>query len=126
MNKKKLPIKPNHMDRTNDSETWIDSASDLIDTYRNLISIRVVEHTSQGIAISIIGIIAMVIGVFVMLFTGIGVAWWLGEYLNNMKAGFFIIGVSYLALLLLLLVTSRKIWTPYIRNLIIKKIYEQD
>lgn len=121
---KKLLTKAHRMDQNKDGETWIDSASDLVDTYRNLISIRIVEHTSKGISISIIGVICLVIAVFVLLFTGLGVAWWLGEYLDNMKAGFFIIGASYLVLLVMLLATSQKIWIPKIRNIIIKQIYE--
>lgn len=114
------------MDQKKDSETWIDSVSDLVETYRKLISIRVVEHTSQGISISIVGIISLVMAVFVLLFTGLGSAWWLGEYLQNMKAGFFIIGGLYLLIFLILLATSRTVLFPLIRNIIIKKIYEQD
>jgi len=114
------------MDQKKDNETWIDSASDLVDTYRDLITIRVVEHTSQGISITIVGVISLIIAVFVLLFTGLGSAWWLGEYLDNMKAGFFIVGGIYLLLFLLILATSRKLWIPQIRNTIIKKIYEQD
>lgn len=114
------------MDQKKDSDTWIDNASDLVETYRKLISIRVVEHTSQGISISIVGIISLVVAVFVLLFTGLGSAWWLGEYLNDMKAGFFIIGGLYLMMLLIIIATSRKVWIPHIRNIIIKKIYEQD
>ena len=114
------------MDQKKDSETWIDSVSDLVETYQKLISIRVVEHTSQGISISIVGIISLVMAVFVLLFTGLGSAWWLGEYLQNMKAGFFIIGGLYLLIFLILLATSRTVLFPLIRNIIIKKIYEQD
>jgi hypothetical protein len=114
------------MDQKQNSETWIDNASDLVETYRKLISIRMVEHTSQGISISIVGIVSLVIAVFVLLFAGLGLAWWLGEYMNNMKAGFFIIGGSYLVLLLVVIATSHTIWIPNIRNIIIKKIYEQD
>ena len=114
------------MDQKKDSETWIDSVSDLVETYQKLISIRVVEHTSQGISISIVGIISLIMAVFVLLFTGLGSAWWLGEYLQNMKAGFFIIGGLYLLIFLILLATSRTVLLPLIRNIIIKKIYEQD
>ncbi len=123
---KKQHTKALHMDQKKDSETWIDSVSDLVETYRKLISIRVVEHTSQGISISIVGIISLVMAVFVLLFTGLGSAWWLGEYLQNMKAGFFIIGGLYLLIFLILLATSRTVLLPLIRNIIIKKIYEQD
>ena len=110
----------------NGTEKWVNSITDLVDAYRNLISVKVVEHTSLGISLSIIGILAMIMAVFVLLFMGIGTAWWLGECLNNIKAGFFIVGGFYTVLFGLLLCTSQKIWIPRIRNSIIKKIYEQD
>lgn len=110
----------------NSTEKWVNSITDLVDAYRNLISVKVVEHTSLGISLGIIGILSMIIAVFVLLFTGIGSAWWLGEYLQNMKAGFFIVGGFYALVFIILLLTSPGIWIPRIRNAIIKKIYEQN
>jgi hypothetical protein len=43
-----------------------------------------------------------------------------------MKAGFFIVGGVYIILLALVLGMAKKVFIPGIRNLIIKKIYEQD
>jgi hypothetical protein len=108
------------------TDKWLNSITDLIDSYRNLISVKVVEHTSLGISLSIIGILSMIMAVFVLLFAGIGSAWWLGEYLQNMKAGFFIVGGLYALIFTILLLTSPGIWIPRIRNQIIKKIYEQN
>ena len=104
----------------------IDAAGDLIETYRNLITVRVVEHTSLGASISILGIIILFLIVFVLLFTGIGVAWWIGHRLDNIQAGFFIVGAFYASLLLLIFFTANTFLIPNLRNLIIKKIYEQD
>jgi hypothetical protein len=110
----------------NNSETWVDSAAILVEAYRNLITIRVVDHTSLGISISIVGILSLIVAVFVLLFTGLGSAWWLGESLSNMKAGFFIVGGVYTVVFIILVLTSRKVLVPRIRNLIIKNIYDQD
>lgn len=107
-------------------ENWVDGAADLVESYRNFITIRIVEHTSLGISISIIGVLSLIVGVFVLLFTGLGSAWWLGEYLRNMKAGFFIVGGLYTLIFIIILLTSGKVLVPRLRNLIIKKIYEQD
>lgn len=108
------------------AEKWVDGVSDLAVTYRSLISIRMVEFTSLGVSLSIIGALAMIIAVFVLLFTGLGAAWWLGEYLHNMKMGFFIVGAFYTLLFIIFVLTARKFWVPRLRNRIIKKIYEQD
>ncbi len=112
--------------KNNGSENLVSTVGDLIESYRSLISIRVAEHTSQGISVSIMGVLALITSVFVLLFVGIGSAWWLGEYLNNMKVGFFIVGGFYLLILLILLLASRKVLIPRIRNMIIKDMYEKD
>ncbi len=110
----------------NSTDKWVSSITDLMDSYRKLITVKVAEHTSLGISLSIIGIVSMIMAVFVLLFTGIGSAWWLGEYLQNMKAGFFIVSAFYALIFIILLLTSPGIWIPRIRNAIIKKIYEQN
>ena len=110
----------------NTSEKLVDAASNWIDTYRNILTIRLVEHSSKGASLSIFGILAMVVVAFILLFSGLGAAWWIGEKLENMKAGFFIVGAVYVIVLMILLMTAKKLLIPGIRNLIIKKFYEQN
>jgi len=107
-------------------DSIVDAAGDLIETYRNLITVRIVEHTSMGASISIVGVITLLIVVFVLLFSGMGAAWWIGDQMHNMKAGFFIVGGFYTLLLIILLVTAKPYLIPNLRNMIIRKIYEQD
>ena len=45
----------------NTSEKLVDAASNWIDTYRNILTIRLVEHSSKGASLSIFGILAMVV-----------------------------------------------------------------
>ena len=107
-------------------DSIVDAAGDLIETYRDLITVRIVEHTSTGASISIVGLITLLIVVFVLLFSGMGAAWWIGDRMDNMKAGFFIVGGFYTLLLIILLVTAKPYLIPNIRNMIIRKMYEQD
>ena len=46
--------------------------------------------------------------------------------MENMKAGFFIVGGFYAIVFLIILAMAKKVLIPGIRNMIIKKIYEQD
>ena len=43
----------------NTSEKLVDAVGNWIETYRNLLTLRVVEHASEGASISILGIIAL-------------------------------------------------------------------
>jgi hypothetical protein len=114
-----------NQERSN-AETWVNHFRILAEGYRDLASIKIVKGSSQGISVSITGVLLLTVAIFVLLFTGLGFAWWLGEYMNNIKAGFFMVGGIYLLLLVILLLTSRKLIMPMIRNLIIKKMYEQN
>lgn len=107
-------------------EKILDIAGDMVENYRNLITIKVVEHSSLAGAASMLGILLLVVAVFILLFAGIGFAWWAGEELGNMKAGFFIVGGIYTIIFLILILISKKMLLPSLRNMIIKKIYEQD
>ncbi|HEX6889467.1 MAG TPA: hypothetical protein VF141_02195 [Chryseolinea sp.] len=107
-------------------DSLVDAAGDLIETYRDLITVKIVEHTSMGASISIVGIISLLIVVFVLLFIGFGAAWWIGDVMNNMKAGFFIVGGFYTLVLIIVLATAKSFLIPNFRNMIIKNIYEQD
>jgi hypothetical protein len=110
----------------NNAEKWIDDAGNLIETYRDLITIRVVEQTSLGASFSILGILALIFILCILLFFGLGAAWWIGESMQNRTAGFFIVGGTYLVFFGTLLLLARKFIIPALRNLIIKKIYDKD
>lgn len=108
------------------TDKWMQSAAGLTEAYKDLLTIRLVEHTSHIVSFSIIGLLSLILGLFVLLFVGLGCAWWLGEYLQNLKAGFFIVAGTFTLIFTLVLVASKNVLMPQIRNLIIKKVYEQD
>jgi len=110
----------------NTSDKLVGAVGDWIETYRNLITLRVVEHTSLGASIGALSVLTLLVIVFILFFLGLGSAWWIGEKLENMKAGFFIVGGVYGTVLIIILIMAKKILIPGIRNIIIKKIYEQD
>jgi hypothetical protein len=108
------------------TEKWIDDVGNLVETYRDLITIRMVEHTSLGASLSALGIISLIFVLCILLFFGLGASWWLGEIMGNRTGGFFIVGGVYLILLGTLLATAKRFLIPALRNQIIKKVYEQD
>lgn len=109
-----------------DGERLVDVGGDLVEAYRDLITFKIIEHTSLGASRSVVGLLSLVLAMFVLLFAGLGSAWWLGESMDNMKVGFFIVGGTYTLVFILVLITWSKVLVPGIRNIIIKKIYEQD
>lgn len=103
----------------------VDAVGDMVETYRNLVNVRITEGAAKSGSIGIVGVLVLVVSVFVLLFAGLGAAWWIGDVMQNMKAGFFIVGAFYLFILILLLLTAGPIILPWLRNVIVRKIYEQ-
>src|SRR5689334_2969278 len=94
-----------------------DNFTGLIDDYRDLLSIKLADHASRGLSASIIGGVKLIFVLFILLFAGIGTAWWYGEYAGNMKAGFFLVAALYTIIFLIMLL-SQEALRPRIRNLI--------
>jgi hypothetical protein len=108
------------------TEKLISTAHEIIETYRDLIAITVVENVSLGVSLGVIGVVSLVFISLVLLFGALGAAWWIGESMNNMKAGFFIVGSGFLLLLLILLLTAKNGLMPMIRDMVIKKMYAEN
>jgi hypothetical protein len=114
------------MEEKNIAEKWVDRAENLIETYRALIAIRMVEKASLGVSFSIVGIIVLQFALCILLIVGLGAASWIGDMMHNRTAGLFIVGGFYLLLLFFMLLLARKVLIPAIRNLVIKKMYDAD
>ena len=54
------------------SEKLVGALTDWVETYRNLLGVKVVEHTSMGASISFLSALTMLVIVFILLFLGLG------------------------------------------------------
>lgn len=78
------------------------------------------------LAASLLTIVSVLfLGLFVLFFLGIGLAIWLGDLLNNIALGYILVALLFLTIMILLVVMRNRIVFPFIREAIIKKIYEQ-
>jgi hypothetical protein len=101
----------------------VDAARRMFEIYKELIPLQAIEYGSLGASWSSLGMVMLILAVFVLLFAGLGAAWWLGEAMNNIKAGFFIVCGFYLVLVVAIALTANKMIIPGLRNLFIRKMY---
>ncbi len=83
--------------------------------------------TQKGINISSVLLntfLVYVLAIFVLLFIAAGLAWWLGDILHNRAAGFFIVAGIFFLTTILVILLRKKIVYPFIRNSIVRKVYE--
>lgn len=102
----------------------IDNARDIVETSYKLLVIKVVDKATKILSSALAAVTFFVIGFFVVLFLGIGTAIWIGEALENMKAGYFITAGIFILLILIIYLLRKKIVFPVLRDSIIKKFYD--
>jgi hypothetical protein len=106
------------------AESLTDHVSDYVETYLKLTVVNATQKATGVASVSITGILLLLFLTFVLFFSGIGFSLWLGDSMNNVKSGFFIVSGVYLFLGLLIYLLRRKIIFPFVRNTIIRKVYE--
>ncbi|MBL7767866.1 MAG: phage holin family protein [Flavipsychrobacter sp.] len=103
----------------------LEHGGELLDTYYRLTVVNATEKVAKASSVSVVAIAAAIFGLIVLFFGGIGLAWWIGESMENMKAGFFIVGGIFMILLVALLLFRKTLLVPLIRNQIIQAIYDK-
>jgi hypothetical protein len=107
-------------------ENLLDTIEGLLETHRDLIILKFLQRFSTSASMVVIGIFGLLLLLLVLIFLGVGMSLWIGEYLDNIKVGFIIVGGVYILLLGIVVLLARKVLLPRIRDLIIDKIYDDD
>lgn len=107
-----------------DKRNIAEIASDYVETYLKLTMVNINQKTA---AISSVASFSMIIGLlvfFMLMFLGMAAAYWLGTLLSSTALGFLLVAGFYLLLVLVLFFSRKKLFYPFIKNLIVKSIYE--
>jgi hypothetical protein len=114
-----------------DEEGLKDKVSDLtshirdyVDTYYKLSVVKVAQKATNAGAGALVAITLSTLGVFVLLFASVAGAFWIGDAIGSRGGGFMIIAGFYLLVVLTIVLMRKKIIFPFIRNSIIRKMYE--
>ena len=101
-----------------------DHVEDMADTFYRLTILNVTQKATNIASGALTMIVVSVLGLFVLLFLGIALSWWLGDLLDNRTVGFLLGGAFFLVLLFAIVALRKRIVFPMIRNLIISKVYD--
>lgn len=111
------------VEERNQTEQLADDVIELVQTYYKL-TLVTATRKSSGIAASIV--VVLIISVTLLLviaFGGLALGHWLGNIFSNMAIGYLITAGFYLLIALILIVSRKKLFA-YVRNIIVRKIYE--
>lgn len=112
-------------DLKEDTKDLLAHAGDYADTFYKLSLLKITKRTADAASVTVFSVVASLFLVFILLFTGFGAAWWLGDVLNNRVQGFLLVAVFYMVLLLLVIALRKKIMKPF-KDFLVRKMYEQD
>ncbi|WP_205511701.1 hypothetical protein [Longitalea arenae] len=102
----------------------VNHVQDIAQTYYDLARINVAQAGSKAISRAIIFFLLTGLVLCVFLLAGIGLSLYLGILLKNPAAGYFTAAFIYFLLVMVLYLLRRKIVFPFIRDIIVRKIYD--
>jgi len=100
----------------------VELVADYVDTYYKLTVVNISQKAADASATVSFSILATFVIFFICLFVGIGACLWLGELLKSYPLGFFAFSGFCLIIFLILFLTRKKVFYPFIKNLVIKSI----
>jgi hypothetical protein len=116
-----------HQEETSLKDSLEDLGSNLrgyFDTYYKLSVVKLAQKATNAGAGALVAITLCTFGLFVVLFASIAAALWIGNAIGSTAGGFMIVAGFYLLVVLCIIMLRKKIVFPFIRNSIIRKMYE--
>ena len=101
-----------------------DHVEDLANTFYKLTVVNITQKATNVVSNLLLVLSITIIGFLVILFAGVALALWMGDLVNSRSGGFLITAGFFVIVLLIFASIRKKVVFPYIRNLIIRKIYD--
>lgn len=108
-----------------DAKDIINHAGDYAQTFYKLSLVRLTKKISDVASGVVNSVLIFFICLCILLFASVAGAWWLGDVVNDRALGFLLIAAFYVLLVLILILMRKNVISPYIRNSLIRKIYEE-
>ena len=108
-----------------DAKDILNHASDYAETFYKLSLVRLTKKVSNIASGLVNSVLIFFISLCILLFISFAGAWWLGDLVENRAAGFLLIAAFYVLLIFILILMRKKVISPFIRNTLISKIYEE-
>ena len=108
-----------------DAKDVLNHASDYAETFYKLNLVRLTKKVSDVASGVVNSVLIFFISLCVLLFISFAGAWWLGDVVESRALGFLLIAGFYLLLIFILILMRKNIISPFIRNTLIRKFYEE-
>lgn len=100
----------------------IDNAKELLQKKTDLFLLGVADKASKVISSIAVVVLLAAIGIFILFFGGVAIAWWLGERIGSIPMGFTFVTLFFVLLFILAMTYFKKVIQYSVINAIIKNI----
>jgi hypothetical protein len=101
-----------------------DHLGEYAETYIRLAGLKATQKATTITSVTLTVVLLSTSFMFVLLFLGLGLSTWIGESLQNAKAGYFFVSGFYFLCTILFFAIRKKVILPLVRTYMIRKIYE--
>ena len=108
-----------------DARDILNHSRDYLETMYKLNVVRATKKASDIASGVVNSLLLFFVVLCTILFASTAAAWWLGQVLDNPALGFLLVASFYLLLALILILMKKKVISPFIKNALIRKIYEE-
>ncbi len=105
-------------------EDLVSHSTDFVTTFYKLQVLNLTKKATDVSANALGVIVSAVLGIFVIFFGAVALAFWLGDLVNSRALGFLIVAGFFALLAVIFMAIRKKIMFPIWRNKIIRKLYE--
>ena len=102
----------------------VDHVEEYASTWFKLALLNVTEKATNAVSYAVVIVAFAILGMSGLLFLGIALSLWLGDLVGNRALGFLLGGGGFILLFVIILILRRNIVFPFIRDTIIKKVYD--
>jgi hypothetical protein len=108
-----------------DAKDILNHSQDYLETLYKLNVVRATKKASDIASGVVNSILLFFFSLCTLLFLSVAAAWWLGDVLESPALGFLSVAGFYMLLVFILIALRKKVISPFIRNSLISKIYEE-
>ncbi len=115
------------MEKNNDfdNDGLFDRAKDYVNTSIELKKLGVIQSVVKTVGSVVNGLVLLIVSIFFLMFLSIAVGLYLGELLDSMYLGFFLVTLFYLVLAILVGLMGKNYIQNPVTNTLISKIFQK-
>jgi membrane protein YdbS with pleckstrin-like domain len=107
----------------NETEQLAEDVIGMVQTYYKLTLVTATKKSTSVAATVVVVLIIAVTLLLMIAFGGLALGYWLGNLLSNIALGYLLTALFFLLISLVLYLSRKKLFA-YVRNIIVRKIYE--